>query len=374
MSPAYAREAGLAVVGDARDPATLLASLQAALDGARIGVVVIAERAGALERWYANQASAAMLGYTVDEIWNVPVLDTIAPADLPRALELLGRVRDGVVAPAVLELDCLHRDGSVVRTEIGVAQSDLAGDPPGHLFACVLRDLTRDRSQVSLLEADRHAVVGALAAGIAHEIANPVTHVSLQLKTLRRTVGANDEAIKLIDDAYAGVERIRNIVRAVMMLAAPPGSPTAVDLGAVVQAALRMVRPSLETRARVVCQAEPVPTVHADEPRLAQAVLSMLLFAGGGFASDDPALNRVVIGVEARGDHVVLVVTDNGRDLTGDEIARVFDPSFVPRDEGGSPGFGLGMARAIAVAEGGGLAVEARPGGGVVTTLSLPVR
>jgi PAS domain S-box-containing protein len=355
------------------DPATMLATLQASIDSARLGVVVIAERGGALQLVYSNPANAEMLGFTVAEALAMPVLDRVAPDQRMQLLELIGRIRAGVVAPAVLEIDLVHRDGHVVPTEMSIAQSDLDGD--GHLFACVIRDLSQQNlAHVSMLEADRHAVVGALAAGIAHEINNPLTYVSLHLQNLRRSMVVDSEAVRLVDEAYAGVERIRGIVRAVMMLAAPPGRESLVDLGAVVQAALRMVRPTLETRARVVCQADPVPMVLADEPRLAQAVLSMLLFAGGGFATDDPAINRVVIAVEARTEHVVLAVTDNGRDLTADEHARVFDPAFVPRDAGSHPAFGLGLARAITVAAGGTLRVDARAGGGVMTTLALPIR
>src|SRR6185503_16642596 len=94
--------------------------------------------------------------------------------------------------------------------------------------------------------------------------------------------------------------------------------------------------------------------------------------ASAGFPGDDPTLNRVVVAVEMRQDLVVLEVADNGRDLTAEELSRALDPAYVVRSHGDGPGCGLGIAHAIAISAGGRLVVAPRPGGGVVTTLSLP--
>jgi C4-dicarboxylate-specific signal transduction histidine kinase len=294
----------------------------------------------------------------------------IAEHDRPRLLELFSRVLAGERAPGVIEVDFQHRDGQTVPSELSITQLSIAG-------TTIFVSLTHDRGHVSALESDRMAVVGALAAGIAHEINNPLTYILLHLRSLRRALdewatGHVAEAARRIDEAYAGAERIRAITRSVMTFAAAPGPPVDIDLGAVVQSALRLARPELESRARVVFQMFPVEKVRADEPRLGQTVLSMMLFASAGFPGDDPTLNRIVIAVEMRDDEVVFEVCDNGKDLTPDELARALDPAYVVRGDVDAPGFGLGVARAIAVGAGGRLVIAPRPGGGVVTTLSLP--
>jgi two-component system, NtrC family, sensor kinase len=347
-----------------------LDAVLAALDHARIGVFVSVERGGELCPIASNKCSAARLGYTVEEALAVPWLETLAPYERTRVIDMFQRVLAGEVAPRLLEIDLLHKDGHCVPSELAMTQIAVDG---GHAYVTMVHD----RGHVSALEADRMAVVGALAAGIAHEINNPLTYVLLHLRSLRRSIedwgtGHVVEAARRVDEAYAGAERIRAITRSVMTFAAAPGPPIDVDLGAVVQSALRLARPELESRARVVVQMFPVAAVRADEPRLGQTVLSMLLFSSAGFPGDDPTLNRVVVAVEMRDDQVVLEVADNGRDLSPEELARAFDPAFVVRSHPDAPAFGLGVAHAIAIGAGGRLVIALRPGGGVVTTLSLP--
>jgi signal transduction histidine kinase len=346
-------------------------ALLAALDAARIAVYICVDRGGDLVPLHVNTYSAGRLGLTVEESLAMPWIETVAPHERDRLATLVARVRLNETAPpAVMEIDLLHRDGTPVPSEMTILQVET---DQGRAFVC----MTRDLRYVTSLEADRMAVVGALAAGIAHEINNPLTYVLLHLRSVRRELGddaapGTADAARRIDEAYAGAERIRAITRSVMMFAAAPVAPVDVDVGTIVQSALRLARPELESRARVVVQVFPVARVRAHEPRLGQTVLSMLLFASAGFPGDDPTLNRVVVAVEMRGGDVVFEVTDNGSELTDQDLVRALDPAYVVRKHGDALGFGLGMAKAIAVALGGRLAVAHRPGGGVVTTLALP--
>jgi two-component system NtrC family sensor kinase len=348
----------------------VIETLLAALDLARIGAQISMTQDGQLQPMYANRIGASRLGYTVEELQALPWLDTVAEHEQSRVVALLSRILAGETAPAVLAVELRHRDGHPVPSELMLTQRDIPG---GHLFVAIMRDL----GYLPSLEADRMAVVGALAAGIAHEINNPLTYILLHLRSLRRTIedGAGSQmvdAARRIDEAFAGAERIRAITRSVMTFAAAPGPPVDVDLGTVVQSALRIARPELEKNARVVCQIFPVSPVRAEEARLGQTVLSMLLFASAAFSGDDPTPNRVVIALEMRADHVVLEISDNGRDLSQEDLARSLDPAYIVRCHDDTPGFGLGMARAIAMGAGGRLEVAPRPGGGVTTTLSLP--
>jgi PAS domain S-box-containing protein len=350
----------------------VLATLLVALDQFGLGVHGYQIRDGGLHRLFVTTTGATRLGYSVEELLALPTDGAIAPHDRARVNELLRRVYAGEAPISTVEVDMLHKDGGAVPTEVVTVYRD---DPGGRILISLMRDIGVQASR-SMLETDRLAVVGALAAGIAHEINNPLTYILLHLRSLRRSVdewaqGHVTEAARRTDEAYAGAERIRAIVRAVMTFAASPGAQVDVDLGAVVQSALRLARPELESRARVVCQMYPVQVVRADEPRLGQAVLSMLLFASAGFRGDDPTLNRILIAVEMRAGNVVLEVADNGRGLTPTETARVFEPTFVRTSVEG-PSYGLGVARAIAIGAGGQLAVGGRPGGGVVITLTLP--
>ncbi len=123
-----------------------------------------------------------------------------------------------------------------------------------------------NRSQLSLLEADRIGLVGALCAGFAHEINNPLTSVLLNIRSLRKQLGRNlppdtqPPALRCLDDITTGAERIASNVRALQTLATRSETQP-LDLAALVSASLRLAAPSLDARAHVIRQIFPVPPV-----------------------------------------------------------------------------------------------------------------
>ena len=235
--------------------------------------------------------------------------------------------------------------------------------------------------QLGLLEADRISLVGALAAGFAHEINNPLTSVLLNLRSLRKQVLAHHpeanqpQALRCVDDITTGAERIASNVRAFQTLATR-GTTTRIDLAAVVSSALRLAAPTVDACAHVIRQIFPVPPVRGEESRIGQAVLAMMLFAISGFdeasVANAGAANRIVVLVEERAGAVVVEVSDNGRALAADELSHAFDPFFRSRTRGAGVGVGLGVARAVAATLGGEVLLAARPGGGVMITMRLP--
>ena len=352
-----------------------LPALLSAFEQAELGVAIISQVGGELTWWYLNPTAAGMLGYTVDELSQIPVFDTVAPTEHVRVGELLTRIHGGHPAPSIFETLLRHRDGRTIPVELSTTQSPVEG---GTLLIQLIRDLTeRHHAHASRLEADRVAVVAALASGLGHEINNPLTYVLLHLRNLRNLIGtslpagAMQQIEQVLDEAQAGAERIRDTMRAFMTFARRPQLSSAdVDMLLVTQAALRLVAPALHERARVRSTLAVVAAVRGDESRLGQAVLTMLLFAGADFSTEDVERNLVTVDVGLRDGMVVVEVGDNGHDLSTETAARVFNPSFSAR--GASVSVGLGVPRAIAAATGGSMTLTARPGGGAITTLRLP--
>jgi PAS domain S-box-containing protein len=352
----------------------LMPALLDALTHAGTGILVIADRGHGLERWYANEPAAALLGYTVDEIYGVPVIDTIAPEQRPLVHQLTASFRGGHPIPPALELAVLHREGYPIAVELSLGHFRI---PEGIAYPMVIRDVG-NQSHVSLLEADRVGLVGALCAGFAHEINNPLTSVLLNLRTLRKQLGANlpeaaqPQALRCLDDITTGAERIASNVRALQTLATRSETQE-IDLAAVVSASLRLAAPTLDARAHVIRQIFPVRPVIGEESRVGQAVLAMMLFSSSGFDSETTSTsNRIIVAVEERAHEVIVEVTDNGRDLPSEEARRAFDPFFRSQSRGAGVGVGLGVARSVASALGGEVTLTPRPGGGAVITMRLP--
>jgi PAS domain S-box-containing protein len=357
------------------DPRFLDPLLQA-LRYADLGVVVIMEHAGKLERPYFNDTCAAVLGYSVDEFAALPVLGTIAPEQLEAVDELRRRLRDVGDAPMIFETTLIHREGHRLPVEVVSHPIDVGG---GLAHVIVFRNLMpRQKTQLSLLEADRIALVGALATGVAHEIKNPLTGMLLALRILRHTLTnelpepSRTQALRALDDSINGGERIAGNVQALLSLAAG-GPPREVDLANVTSAALRLVSPIIADRARVVREIHPVPSIHGDEARLGQAVLAMLLFSGSGFRGDDPRDNRILICVAEIEGAIKVEVSDNGGLLSHKDMVRAFDPFFVSRGRGAGLGVGLGVARSIATSHGGSVEMVEFGTVGITTRMWLPL-
>ena len=359
----------------ASSEAELAPVLPALLEGLTLSgvpVVVIADRNAHLVRAYANEPAAAIVGYTLPELYATEVLDTLIPNNRPLVGQLLQAFKSGQPLPPVLEISLLHRDGSALPVECSVTRLVQAG---GDLYVIVMRPVHPPlQAQLTLLEADRIALVGALSAGFAHEINNPLTSVLLNVRSLRKHVAATDAppaAMRCVDDIALAAERMASNVRALQTLAAR-SPPDAIDLAAAVGSALRLAAPTLESVASVDRHLDHVRVV-GEASRIDQAVLAMLLFSCSGF--DAPVgvpKNHIDVVVGPRGDWVMVEVSDNGRDLTSDEALRAFDPFFRSPARGAGVGVGLGVARAVATALGGMVTLSPRAGGGAVITMTLP--
>ncbi|HEY5922102.1 MAG TPA: ATP-binding protein [Kofleriaceae bacterium] len=351
-----------------------LPALLDALNSAGVGFVVFVVRDGTTEKVYANNFLATSLGYTREEWLATPLWHAIAADQKPAIVQIFERAATDTI-PAAVEVRLIHKDGHEILAEVAAGRTDLDG---ARYMVCVVRDMQR-QTQLSLLEADRIALVGALAAGFAHETNNPLTSVLLNLRSLRKQVVSNlsdaaqSNALRCLEDITTGAERIASNVRALQTLATRSATQS-IDLAAVVSAALRLAAPTLEPRAHVIRQIFPVAPVAGEESRIGQAVLAMLLFSSSGFDGEQTsASNRIVVAVEERDAAVVVEVSDNGRDLTGEEVQHAFDPFFRSPVRGAGVGVGLGVARSVAITLGGEVTLAKRTGGGAVITMRLPL-
>lgn len=355
----------------------ILPALLDALDASGVGVMVVAFRGGVAEKTYVNESLAKSVGYTTAELRSIALWNVVAPDQQATIAQTFARLAADPTAPLPtgVEVTFIHRDGHRLVAEVGGARMTI---PDGLAFVFIVRDMSLHRQQLSLLEADRLALVGALASGFAHETNNPLTSVLLNLRSLRKLTVANmtetaqTSALRCLDDITTGAERIASNVRALQTLATRSATQL-IDLASVVSSALRLAAPTLEPRAHVIRQIFPVAPVAGEEARIGQAVLAMLLFSSSGFDSEmAAATNRIIVAVEERAGSVVVEVSDNGRDLTADEAQHAFDPFFRSSVRGAGVGVGLGVARSVAVTLGGEVALAQRGGGGAVITMRLP--
>jgi signal transduction histidine kinase len=252
----------------------------------------------------------------------------------------------------------------------------------------VVRDLRevvalRDR----LLLSGRLAAVGELAAGVAHEINNPLAFVRANLGLLREhwagvagalekagaaeQVGALiSEGEDLVEESLEGVDRAVAIVRDVRGLAhAGDGRRHAADLNELLRGVLRMAAPQLRGRAEVEERLGDLPFVWGSPPELQQVFLNLVINAAQALDGH----GRIVVSSARQGRFVVASVEDDGCGIDPEVRDRIFDPFFTTKPVGEGSGLGLGIAYGIVRSHGGDIDVDSQVGVGTRISVHLPV-
>jgi two-component system, NtrC family, sensor kinase len=229
------------------------------------------------------------------------------------------------------------------------------------------------RARESLLVSERLATVGRLASGIAHEVGNPLGAIAGYVELARNRVAAGAPAAE-VDDFLArmGAETIRidAIVRDLLAFARPaPPTLAPTSVVAAVDGAIRLARVQSRFRSVEVELAIPpeLPAVLADERRLGQVFLNLLLNAGDAM----DGRGAVRIAAERAGDGVEVTVGDRGPGISVEDRARVFDPFFTTKEPGRGTGLGLAICHGILASFGGAIAVGDRAGGGAELRLTF---
>ena len=260
---------------------------------------------------------------------------------------------------------------------------DAAGSVTGVMAAG--HDLTAMRAlQNQMIHAEKLATVGQIAAGVAHEINNPLTSIQMCVEAVLRkgtlaTEGklANHfEATDLerLNRIREGSERIRKFSHDLTAYARPSGRDVeALSLNDVVEHALSFCEHALyEAKATLLRELAPqLPQVHVVRDHIMQVVTNLV--SNAAQALRDAGGTIVVRTFRDPAGHVGLVVSDDGEGIRQEDRERVFEPFFTTKAAGRGTGLGLPVVKNIVLAHGGDIAFESRPGAGTTFTVLFPL-
>ncbi|MFO0736335.1 MAG: response regulator [Labilithrix sp.] len=352
-----------------RSERLLRSVLQAVPDG-----VVVVDANGAVKEWSAG----------ADAVLRMPRSD-VPMADWPAHYGLYQADRTTPILPFSTSRDLerqeifLRNAGCPKGAWLHVTSRSLGDATTGAVF--VFHDVTREKAgQEQLMISDRMASVGMLAAGVAHEINNPLGAALLNLEStheiLLRPPEARDEneLNVAMRDARSAVGRVREIVRDLKLFSRhEDGAKDRADVKEALESSLRMAFNEIRHRAGVVKEYGPAPLVVGSESRLGQVFLNLIVNAAQAIPEGNIEGNtiRVAIRTDAKG-MVIVEISDTGAGIKTEDIPNLFTPFFTTKPPGIGTGLGLPICQRIIAQMGGDIQVESEVGRGSTFRVLLP--
>jgi two-component system, sporulation sensor kinase E len=330
------------------------------------GVIVID---GLARLAYANKAAESMMGFSFDSTKGRPVSRYLQGIDWDRILELDEEEWSRIISREIEVTYPEHRFLSFYAVPLSSELSPEKG------AVVILRDVTRDRQvEANMLESERLNAVKLLAAGVAHEIGNPLNALDIHLQLVEREIGAlgEDERAnlgELVGVARNEVSRLDLIITQ-FLRAIRPSKPKLVTtrVETLVEDTVRLLKQEIEDRNVAVEIAYPdtVPRIKVDRNQMKQALFNVLRNAlqampGGG---------ELRVSLSATDHHLVLAVKDTGVGIEPEQFGRIFEPYHTTKSEGS--GLGLMVVQRIVQDHGGQIEVASKPGEGTSFTILLP--
>ncbi len=341
----------------------IVASLRAA--------VLVLDEGGRLRS--SSRAAETVLGLPPSAIGH-PLEESGLPERLSGLREAIESVATGA-ARAELAAATLDASGSpALARRLDVLVTPFGDAPPGAARRAVLvvaDDVTEElATKARLIQSERLAAMGKMAAHVTHEVRNPLSSIGLNVELLAEDVGERSaETSKLLRAIQREVDRLAGITEEYLRLArlpAPRLEPE--NLGDVVTEVAHFVGREMEASAtRLSVDVAPdLPPVHADEAQVRQALLNLVRNAREATEQG----GHIELGARAAEDGVVITVRDDGPGIATEQRERIFDLFFSTKERG--TGLGLSLTQQIVLAHDGRIRCDDAPGGGTLFSLWFP--
>ncbi|MBK8694315.1 MAG: PAS domain S-box protein [Deltaproteobacteria bacterium] len=348
------------------------ASFRALLDV--LPALVVVHRQGVIV--YANATAAKACAYgSPAEMVGSRVIDLVYPDDRAGVAARIRRMVETGAAEGLERERFMRRDGTHFEAEVVAFPLVFDGKPS---LLAVATDATESaKLRAQLIHSDRLASIGLLAAGVAHEINNPLAYVLPNLERLAEGLASPSPDLAALQDnvrgALDGVRRVQKIVRDLGSFAREArDDTTATDVAAAVESALLLAESELRFRARVTRDLAARSRVRANEGRLVQVLLNLVVNAAHAIPEGDAAAHEVKVTTRDAPGEVRITVSDTGEGIAREHLPRLFDPFFTTKAPGAGSGLGLSVCQSIVSSFGGRIEVDSTRGVGSAFTVVLP--
>ncbi|MGZ3417494.1 MAG: hybrid sensor histidine kinase/response regulator [Polyangiales bacterium] len=328
---------------------------------------------------YANPYLVKLMGYDLpSEMVGKTFEDVLFEPDAALARARAADIIAGRALPAA-EYRFRKRDGGTVIAEVTSFLGHWDGTPA---LITIGRDVTeRAALEAQLARADRLAALGTLSAGVAHEINNPLTFLTLGIAALEPILqeaqlddARRARARALFDEIRRGAERVAAIVRDLRAFARFEDEERGpVDLGKVLASAERIAAHEVRAHGKFLVDVPELPSVLGSSGKLEQVFVNLLVNAAQALPETGGTVElRARVAKLGGGEKAVVEVRDDGPGIPPELLGRVFDPFFTTKPPGVGTGLGLSISHAIVTRIGGEITIDSAPGKGTTVRVSLP--
>jgi PAS domain S-box-containing protein len=282
----------------------------------------------------------------------------------------------GAAPRATLDVRVRHRDGGYRFADLYMMASSFDGGPAA--VTHVLDRTERKAMEAQLVQADRLATMGRLAASIVHEINSPLGYLLANVEFVAsRLAQIDDERVaplrEPMERACEGATRVRRIVQDLRSFSRGDDEPAgAADVRAVLDACVSLADGDIRHRARLVREYADVPPVRGSEARLGQVFLNLLVNAAQACGEHAAERHEIRLVVRSAEDRVIVEVRDDGEGIAPEHLGRLFDPFFTTKSAAAGMGLGLSICHALVTRLGGDIRVESEVGRGTTVFVALP--
>jgi signal transduction histidine kinase len=268
----------------------------------------------------------------------------------------------------------VQRDDLTARVSFAKRRDDVG--QLGRQFNEMIERLDQNRLEIEefhkreMARAEHLATLGELAAGLAHEIRNPLAGIAGVVDIMGKELPANSPSRAVIGDVHREILHIQAILNDLLSFARPrPPNCHPANLNTTIEQAVLLSRQQVRTKPiQILFEPNPsLPPVEHDPALIQQVILNLVL---NGIQAISGA-GQVRIGLSADHEFVVVQVSDNGRGISSEALPKIFKPFFTTRSEG--TGLGLSLANSIVESHGGRIEVSSTPGKGTQFKFWLPV-
>ena len=319
----------------------------------------------------ANKASSDLYGYDIDELVGMDIARLVPPGKVKKFRDKIRTVLSGEWARQRVKR--IRKDGSVIQVELSMGILPMGNQKSLLSFS---RDITEQlRAEEEMQRANQMTLVGQMAAGLAHEIKNPLAGVKVSLDVLAADLELQEEDQEVFARVVNEVNRMEKLLKNFLNYARPPQPHfDLVDVNRLLDSSLKNVELTISNKKDLSIHFErdlftELPQIEADPSQLQQVLLNLLLNAidtieGSGTISASSRMNG--------SDCVGIEISDTGKGMSEASLEKIFNPFFTTKTKG--TGLGLSICKRLIEQHGGNIEVHSSIDSGTSFVITLPLR